>query len=348
MTDFIDNKIHYLNIDSDGIELPSEFTFPFHYTPHPLTVKAAHEVQNYIASRTDWTEELSAGKMFGVLIVQTPDERVGYLAAFSGNLAGSNLHQFFVPPVYDLLQPDGFFRIEEANISAINKQIKELEDCQQLKDMRSRLAACQAQASQTLADAKQQMKEAKLAREQRRAEGISEEEQKNLIRETVQNIKINAFLIITDIPKLFIILRANDIEDQGTVSAVPQRGAVARHHFSPIIVRRIRRAKHHLHLLIVCFGEKMHHLLHLSVRLKKRIIHILFQGLSPFSGYHTVCSIIIYSPVADIKIGIILQLLNRLIIPVGVLPKAFFSSEKCAVRISAVYTEPGCMILQIH
>ena len=160
MTDFIDDKIHYLNIDSDGIELPSEFTFPFHYTPHPLTVKAAHEVQNYIASRTDWTEELSAGKMFGVLIVQTPDEKVGYLAAFSGNLAGSNLHQFFVPPVYDLLQPDGFFRIEEANISAINKQIKELEGSQQLKDMRSRLAACQAQASQTLADAKQQMKEA--------------------------------------------------------------------------------------------------------------------------------------------------------------------------------------------
>ena len=98
MTDFIDDKIHYLNIDSDGIELPSEFTFPFHYTPHPLTVKAAHEVQNYIASRTDWTEELSAGKMFGVLIVQTPDERVGYLAAFSGNLAGSNLHQFFFLP----------------------------------------------------------------------------------------------------------------------------------------------------------------------------------------------------------------------------------------------------------
>ena len=184
MTDFIDDKIHYLNIDSDGIELPSEFTFPFHYTPHPLTVKAAHEVQNYIASRTDWTEELSAGKMFGVLIVQTPDEKVGYLAAFSGNLAGSNLHQFFVPPVYDLLQPDGFFRIEEANISAINKQIKELEGSQQLKDMRSRLAACQAQASQTLADAKQQMKEAKLAREQQRAEGISEEEQKNLIRES--------------------------------------------------------------------------------------------------------------------------------------------------------------------
>ena len=106
MTDFIDDKIHYLNIDSDGIELPSEFTFPFHYTPHPLTVKAAHEVQNYIASRTDWTEELSAGKMFGVLVIKDTEGKLGYLAAFSGNLAGSNHHAFFVPPVYDLLQPD--------------------------------------------------------------------------------------------------------------------------------------------------------------------------------------------------------------------------------------------------
>ena len=72
MTDFIDDKIHYLNIDSDGIELPSEFTFPFHYTPHPLTVKAAHEVQNYIASRTDWTEELSAGKINSAIWLHSP------------------------------------------------------------------------------------------------------------------------------------------------------------------------------------------------------------------------------------------------------------------------------------
>ena len=67
MTDFIDDKIHYLNIDSDGIELPSEFTFPFHYTPHPLTVKAAQRGAELISlHEQDWTEELSAGKMFGV------------------------------------------------------------------------------------------------------------------------------------------------------------------------------------------------------------------------------------------------------------------------------------------
>ncbi|WP_418585817.1 pseudouridine synthase [Phocaeicola sp.] len=184
MADFIDDKIHYLSFDSDGIELPSEFTYPFHYIPHPLTVIAAREVQDYLASRTDWTEELSEGKMFGVLIVQTPEGKVGYLAAFSGNLAGSNLHSFFVPPVYDLLQPDGFFRIEEANISAINKRIKELESSRQLTEMRTALAECRARVDRTLADAKQQMKEAKIEREQRRSEGAGEEEQKAMIRES--------------------------------------------------------------------------------------------------------------------------------------------------------------------
>ena len=107
MADFGDDKIHYLSFDSDGIELPSEFTYPFHYIPHPLTVMAAREVQDYLAARTDWTEELSEGKMCGVLIVQTPEGKVGYLAAFSGNLAGSNLHSFFVKPVNALLQTDG-------------------------------------------------------------------------------------------------------------------------------------------------------------------------------------------------------------------------------------------------
>jgi hypothetical protein len=37
--------------------------------------------------------------MFGVLIVQTQEEgssSIGYLAAFSGNLAGKNLHPYFV------------------------------------------------------------------------------------------------------------------------------------------------------------------------------------------------------------------------------------------------------------
>ena len=98
-------KLHFFTHSTDGITLPSVFTYPFHYTPHPLTQLAAREVQAYLSERKEWEEELHQGKMFGVLVVRTPDNRTGYLAAFSGNLAGSNSHPFFVPPVYDLLQP---------------------------------------------------------------------------------------------------------------------------------------------------------------------------------------------------------------------------------------------------
>ena len=132
-------KLHIFTHSTDGITLPSVFTYPFHYTPHPLTQLAAREVQAYLSERKEWEEELHQGKMFGVLVVRTPDNRTGYLAAFSGNLAGSNSHPFFVPPVYDLLQPDGFFRLEEAQISQINTRIRELEQASEYQSQKKEL-----------------------------------------------------------------------------------------------------------------------------------------------------------------------------------------------------------------
>lgn len=102
--------LHHFHTSVAGIPLPEKFTFPFCYTPHPLCVAAAKEVQDYLALQDAWKEELAQGKMFGVLVVKTQEGKVGYLAAFSGILAGKNMHPFFVPPVYDLLQPQGFFK----------------------------------------------------------------------------------------------------------------------------------------------------------------------------------------------------------------------------------------------
>jgi len=117
---------HSFQTSIAGIELPRLFTYPFHYTPHPLCVMAAGEVQAYINKQTRWKEELDKGKMFGVLIVRTSSGQTGYLAAFSGNLCGSNSHSFFVPPVYDLLKPDGFFKIEEEQISDSYKTVTDI------------------------------------------------------------------------------------------------------------------------------------------------------------------------------------------------------------------------------
>lgn len=179
-----DGYIHPFIHPTDGIALPSAFTYPFHYTPHPLTRLAAEEVQNYLKTRSDWQEELQNGKMFGVLIVRTPEEKLGYLAAFSGNLAGSNHHAFFVPPVYDLLQPDGFFRKEEAEISAINHRITSALQSDTYIHLTSLLRSCREEMNRQLQIAKEELKRAKQERESARRQGVTPEEEARMIRES--------------------------------------------------------------------------------------------------------------------------------------------------------------------
>ncbi|GAL28887.1 ribosomal large subunit pseudouridine synthase A [Vibrio variabilis] len=111
----------------EGYELPEQFTFPFYYTPHPLCVLAANQLQQYLQSQTDFVhdfgiddESQGRGKMFGVLLVQNPQGEIGFLSAFSGKIADQNLLPGFVPPVFDMLTEDSFFR-EETN--AITKAL---------------------------------------------------------------------------------------------------------------------------------------------------------------------------------------------------------------------------------
>ena len=177
--------LHRFTTSISDIPLPERFTYPFCYTPHPLCVMAAEEVQNYLSKQSDWQEELSQGKMFGVLIVQTEDGSIGYLTAFSGILAGKNIHPYFVPPVYDLLQPQGFFKIEEENISAINRRIRRLEEDKKYIDLRSNLTQTTQSAQDALSIAKIQLKEAKEKRELLRKTGqLDAKEEADLIRES--------------------------------------------------------------------------------------------------------------------------------------------------------------------
>ena len=94
------------------LERPERFTYPFCYEPHPLCQLAAKEVQAYIAAHPEIREDADQGKMFGVLVVEG-----GFLAAYSGLLAGRNDWAYFVPPVYDAQQPDGYFKQQEQIIS---------------------------------------------------------------------------------------------------------------------------------------------------------------------------------------------------------------------------------------
>jgi tRNA pseudouridine32 synthase/23S rRNA pseudouridine746 synthase len=104
--------IHPLHTD---IPRPERFTYPFAYDPHPLCQLAAKEVQQYIATHEEIKADADTGKMFGVLVVED-----GFLAAYSGLLAGRNDWDYFVPPVYDAQQPDGYFKTKEREISQLS------------------------------------------------------------------------------------------------------------------------------------------------------------------------------------------------------------------------------------
>ena len=62
--------------------------------------------------------------MFGVLIVENKGE-LGYLQAYSGQLESVS-DDGFVPLVFDYLQPNGYFKTHEAEITALNCEIETL------------------------------------------------------------------------------------------------------------------------------------------------------------------------------------------------------------------------------
>ena len=118
-------RLHPLPQSVSHLPSPAHFTYPFCYTPHPLCVAAAGEVRRYLATRTEWTDELRRGKMFGVLVVESGQGR-GFLASFSGTLGGDTMHDYFVPPVFDLMADGCHFQQEERLISDINARIGQL------------------------------------------------------------------------------------------------------------------------------------------------------------------------------------------------------------------------------
>ncbi len=130
----------------EGIPLPQKFTYPFYYKPHPLSLIAAKELQQHLLSQNEWNHDFgidhhvdgtNIGKMFGVLVVKNNEDEIGYLSAFSGKLAGTNHLPGFVPPIYDLLDENGFFKPEEDNISQINQQIQAIETSEAYQNTRN-------------------------------------------------------------------------------------------------------------------------------------------------------------------------------------------------------------------
>ena len=120
------HQLHRFRADTEGIAFPEQFNNPFRYVPHPLAELAAEQVKAEIAAHRDWVCQLQKGKMLGVLVVRDAEGKPGFLAAYSGNLA-ADTQAYFVPAIYNLLAPDGEFKVGEAEISNINAAIARLQ-----------------------------------------------------------------------------------------------------------------------------------------------------------------------------------------------------------------------------
>ena len=163
--------LHRFRQDISGIELPVRFNNPFYYSPHRLCMIAADEVRANMLGSEVVAAEAAKGKMFGVLVVRDKEGNVGYLAAFSGLFMGCNNVEGFVPPVFDLQNPDGYFKREEAEISAINSKIKELEASADYATAKSALEAVKCAADEALDGMRAEFAANKAGRAQMRAGG---------------------------------------------------------------------------------------------------------------------------------------------------------------------------------
>ena len=156
--------------------LPARFNNPFDYEPDALCRAAVKQLQ------ADLPIEPIEGKMYGVLIVERNGE-IGYLQAYSGQIADEG--EDFVSAVFDYLQPDGYFKIHEAEITQLNQKIAQLKASTVYRQAQENLKSIQQDAEKAIEEARRVMQGAKFLRDKRRKEAfISEAERNEMTRQS--------------------------------------------------------------------------------------------------------------------------------------------------------------------
>ena len=194
---------------ADVAAKPERMVNPFAYDPHPLAKQAAEELQAYIAANADVKEAADEGKMFGVLVVAPHSSHQGgainvsahdtneaplggavggaltFLAAYSGLLGGRNDWPWFVPPVFDAQQPDGYFKTHEREISDINHAIERLEQSEEYARLKSAHEEAVKKAQEAVSSYKNKVEKAKALRDMLRLQrNMSPEDNAHLVKES--------------------------------------------------------------------------------------------------------------------------------------------------------------------
>jgi tRNA pseudouridine32 synthase/23S rRNA pseudouridine746 synthase len=170
-----------LELTAEFSDLPKKLDYPFYYDPKQVAVHAAKQLQvrlekdcfnhNFGIGQSERGNAI--GKMFGVLVVENESGEIGYLAAFSGKLGDQNHHEGFVPPVFDILQEDGFFKKGEIELNELNRKIELIENSMEFRDAIHFLAKTKKENEEEIIQFKSYLKSEKQKRDQIRQEKIA-------------------------------------------------------------------------------------------------------------------------------------------------------------------------------
>ena len=147
------------SISLESYELPTRFTFPLCYQPHPLCLLAAKELQQKLGSSVENATALQqafihTGKMFGVLLVENQQGELGYLCAYSGKQLSDNdtLKSAikFVPSIVDIDVQNDFYAKESEVINQLNNQVGKLESAIELGECKQSLILLSNQQDEQL------------------------------------------------------------------------------------------------------------------------------------------------------------------------------------------------------
>ncbi|MDX2094178.1 MAG: RluA family pseudouridine synthase [Kofleriaceae bacterium] len=117
-------------LDITPDELPRQFPSPFaREEPHPVARRAAEALLAELPALGIDVRALDApggGKMFGVLVVEDREGRIGYLRAFSGMFDGAWTLPGFEPPLFDLAARDAMWPQGQAALRTYELELRAL------------------------------------------------------------------------------------------------------------------------------------------------------------------------------------------------------------------------------
>ncbi len=160
---------------------------PFDYHPHPLVVEASRRVDELLCGLPEqMVQDMERGKMLGVLVVRIVSGEIGFLAAFSGMVAGESLIEGFVPPIYDLNSSASYFREEEVAISSLTAELRALESDEQMLKRQSDFEILRSQLQQQIVERRASAAHSKRLRSERRG-AISDPQELSLLERESQH-----------------------------------------------------------------------------------------------------------------------------------------------------------------